>query len=125
MNRLGLLLGACLGLFTMGCGGSNSASYSCDITKSGTHTCSDYSVSVTSGDISALTGAGQTACTSQGGTSVASCSHTGAVGGCKITSSASSGGNTVTNVATSWYYSGTAANVMTLCTAANGTFVTP
>lgn len=124
MQRFGLALAVCLGMFAAGCG-SNSSAYSCDLNKNGTHTCVDATISVNSGDVSAFAAAGQTSCTQSGGTSVSSCTRSGAVGGCTTTQSVSSGGTTLTSTTTAWVYSGTAADAMTTCAMAKGTFVSP
>jgi len=102
------------------CGGTNDilggGTFSCDLTKDG-HSCLDYSW----GGGAFSSAAVSAACTSQGGTAGSGCSHTGAVGGCKLTTD--SGGVTVNT--TSWFYAGTAADLMTSCTAQKGTWVAP
>ena len=102
------------------CGGSNDilggSTFSCDISKD-SHICIDYSWSG-----GAFTSAVESAaCTSQGGTAGTACSHSGAVGACKLTTE--SGGTTLNT--TSWYYAGKAADLMTACTAQKGTWVAP
>ena len=93
---LGVLLGA-------GCGGTST--FSCDRT-SGTsgHICIDYDA--VSGDVSES----QAQCTASQGTVGTTCSRSGIVGGCRVTAPAGE-----TGTVTTWYYSGTAASVMTSC----------
>jgi hypothetical protein len=98
-------------------GNGGNGVFSCDIQNAATHSCTDYSFSGASDPTSAW----KQGCSQAGGTAGSGCSHSGAVGGCKVT--ASSSGVSVTT--TTWYYFGDAATVMSACSAAKGTFVGP
>jgi hypothetical protein len=81
--------------------GSDAASYSCDLTMTGTVTCTtyDYSgVTLTASEIMAL----EASCTDDGGTLADACTTVGAVGRCSYVES--SGGMSVEERV--WYYSG-------------------
>lgn len=116
MNKLIPLVIA--SLFALGCGAAGGTTYSCDNPSGASgRGCVEYS----------WTGSGYTAanwsaaCTSGGGTSGTGCSHTGALGGCRLTASA---GNTSLTT-TTWFYTGTAADLQQACTAGTGTWVNP
>jgi len=113
MNSIRLILGACLGLGLLSCG--NGGTYSCDHVTGGSHSCSD--TVCTSGDTSSI----GSSCGLSGGTQLSECTHDGAVGGCKLNTKS---GDRVCTI-TQWTYSGTVASVMSTCTPAGGTFVTP
>ena len=102
---------------TDGGGGINSGVFSCDFTTNGTHGFGEYTWS--GGAYSSAAWA--SACTQQKGTAGTGCTRTGAVGGCKVTTT--NAGITITT--TTWFYSGTAADVKTACGFQNGTFVSP
>ncbi len=122
MKRMGLLavLTGFVGLLPFGCGSDQlpGGSYSCDRMATADHWCADYTCT-TSGNLLA----GQSACTQGGGktSTTSSCSHTGAVGGCQ--QYVPSNGQVCTAI--TWSYSGSASMVMSACTAAGGTFMTP
>ncbi len=116
MKSLLAMVGAVLLVGAMGCGGDSGGggTYSCDFTTGGTHSiCWTF-------DFGSLPGQAQdaykSACSSAaGGMSVSSCPTTGAVGTCSY--SYSSAGYTFTEKYT--FYTGTAANDMAACSAAN------
>jgi hypothetical protein len=111
------LLGG-LALLFVGCGGGTSGSFSCDVASATTHACTDTTWSGGNSDPSSTL---MQSCTGNGGMVVSSCSHTGAVGGCKNTISQGS----VSISTTQWYYSGTASTLMSSCTMNNGAWVNP
>lgn len=101
-------------LLGVSCGGGNL--YSCDVTAGSTHVCLEYSW--TGGYDSAVL---STACSVQGGTAGTTCSRNGAVGGCRVVTTA--GGSALTTI--TWQYSGTASTNQAGCEATGGTFVSP
>ena len=103
-----------------GNGGATSGVFSCDTQIATVHNCADYSW--TGGVYTTSTW--QSACTGSGGTGGTGCSHSNAVGGCKVTSSAGA----VSISTTTWYYSGggtTSGTVSQACSIAGGTVVNP
>lgn len=109
---------ALCGLAITGCGNDDSGSFSCDVVDSGgTHTCTESEWTGITETSATLT----SSCQSGGGTAVSSCTHTGALGGCKIV--VKMGGGSSTN--TAWYYTGTAATLMQSCSDVSGTWVNP
>lgn len=118
-----LTLALCLVVGAVGCGddssngGGGSGTFSCDTMTGGSHGCTDYSWT---GGVYP-TSAWSSACTGAGGTSGTGCVKTGAVGGCKLTSTSGA----ISVFTTTWFYTGAAADVMTACTSSGGTFVAP
>jgi hypothetical protein len=108
-----------LALTLFACGGSSSSGLaSCDVTTSSTHSCTEYAWS--GNGVDPVLQFSQP-CTLEGGSPGEGCSHSGAVGSCATTSS--NGNMTVTT--TSWYYTGTASMLMTVCAMSGGTWRTP
>lgn len=97
-----------------GSAGATSGTYACDIQVAGTHSCTEYSWT---GGVYSTT-AWQQACA---GSTPSSCSHSGAVFGCKI--STHSGAVSVST--TTWYYSGLRSTYESACSASGGTAVSP
>jgi hypothetical protein len=111
-----------LGLMACGGGGDGAGSnssgiYSCDVTSGASHSCVEYDW--TGGDYP--TSAWNGACTQASGSTGDGCTRSGAVGGCKLTTTAGA----ITVHTTSWFYMGDAASFMSACTQSGGTFVTP
>jgi hypothetical protein len=104
-----------------GCGGGgdpNMGMFSCDFTTTAhVHQCID---NAWSGGVYPTTD-WAASCKTHAGTTGSGCSHGGSVGGCQ--QSATSGMISLT--ATTWYYSGKAADYMGPCASAGGVFVMP
>jgi hypothetical protein len=104
-----------------GCGGSSGGgggTTACTNGSGTSQTCDElYQSNGTAGTLGALA----KDCTDNGGVVSDTCSHTGADGGCKL-SSTNSG---VTIAVTTWYYAGNAANEMQACATAGGTWIAP
>jgi hypothetical protein len=117
---------AVLAWMMAGCGSSNNPgpadgamstpSFACDAPASGSgHICSDYYLS----DAATVSGL-RASCSSDNGTAVGACSHSGAKGGCRTFISGQNGSS---GTETTWYYDLTASMVMSNC--GSGTFVAP
>jgi hypothetical protein len=111
MRNLILGLGTVVFLSLAGCGGTST--FSCDRMVSGSRVCIDYDQ--VSGDISVA----EEQCRAASGTLGMKCSTAGAVGGCRLVAPQGE-----TGTVTTWYFSGTAATVMTSC-GSSTTFVAP
>ena len=97
--------------------GKGGGKFSCDYPSKKPHVCVD--VAWSGGSYSEISG--RSSCAEKQGRSVASCSHAGAVGGCKV----SMGGGDVSMSTTNWQYGGDAAQFSAACTAMGGTLVKP
>jgi hypothetical protein len=115
-----MLLGTVISAVAVaGCGGTSSgtdagngntnqnSTFVCDQVLSNGHFCWEYSAPVAS--ITAFT----EQCQARGGTSPSSCSHTGAVGACRVVA----GTSPATVTTTSWFYFGEASTLKLACTA--------
>lgn len=107
MTRIVMALGAML--MVAGCGGTST--FSCDTTKSSTHTCIFYDG--VSGDVDPS----KASCTANGGTVGSSCTMTGVVGSCAVTAPAGESG-----VVTSFFYDTLPPNAAQNCTSIRGMF---
>lgn len=98
----------------LACGGSSSTSFNCLVAASGSsdQACLAYSGLASSDSVNA----GETACTNNGGSIVASCPSASLTGCCTNTSSS------YTEAAC--YYGGSATDYQTACLQANGTWST-
>ena len=97
--------------------GGKGGSFSCDLPSAKPRVCVDYAWS--SGDYPEA--GGRASCSAKGGTPGSACSRKGAVGGCKV----AMGAGEVSISTTSWYYSGTAAELSATCAAMGGAVVKP
>ena len=126
--KTAIVVAALASLIAPGCGNDSTpggttdlltiGSFSCLI-KAGASTqrCSD---STWTGDASSVESS-MNACATGGGTPVAACDRTGALGGCLYRDMSASG----TIAATTWYYSGTVDGIKAACATLKMTFVAP
>lgn len=107
---------AAVSVFAIACGGGGGGgALFCTFSTGGTQSCAGYS-----GLTGAERTAEETACKDESGTTASSCPSSGLVGCC--TTKASGSGQTFTTEAC--YYAGTAADLQSACTSANGTWST-
>lgn len=111
MRNLILGLGTFVFLTLTGCG--STTTFSCDRMIGGERVCVDYD------EVSGDTSTSEAQCSAASGTLGTKCVTTGAIGGCRLTAPAGE-----TGTVTTWYFTGTAASVMTKCGGAT-TFVSP
>lgn len=100
-----------------GSSGPTSGTYACDQTVAGTHSCFDYTWNGGAYSTAAWT----SACTNASGRPVTSCSRSGAVAGCRVTTTSAG----VSLSTTTWYYSGAASTVSMACSFSGGSVVYP
>jgi hypothetical protein len=109
----------CIVLLGAGCGtGSSGGTTACTFGSGAAQTCEETSSSeVVSGGIAQA----KSDCVNEGGVASDTCSHVGADGGCKVSSS----GGGITLSSTTWYYAGQAASEMSQCTGNGDTWLSP
>ncbi len=131
LSLFSLGLGACGsggsgGWFAVSDGGSppsdgraavGSGSTACDTEGNGTHTC--FETSWANEPLGFGSDVDSTCRQKNAGAVVLSCPQGGAVGACRLKEPAGAGAVTVTR----WFYTGTAADLMTACAQASGTWV--
>lgn len=118
MNPL-CLVGILIVCATASCGGGGSgATVACTMGSGTAKTCVEYSIP-SGASAQAIQGQND-ACVAAGGVVSSACSHEGADGACRVTSTAPGASQTVTT----WVYAGNAANEMMACTSNGQTWLT-
>jgi len=100
-------------------GGGSGATVACTMGSGTGKTCVEYSIP--SGASAEVVQGQNDACVNSGGVASSVCSHAGADGACRVTSTAS--GTTLT--VTTWVYAGNAATEMMACTSNGQTWLVP
>jgi hypothetical protein len=119
MNRFRAVVIGLVSIVAACGGGGSAATVACTMGTGTGKTCVEYSIP--SGTSAEAIQSQNDACVSAGGVASSACSHQGADGACRVTSTAPGASQTVTT----WVYAGNAATEMMACTSNGQTWLTP